>query len=167
MIIEIPAYASGDQALWTPKLVKAALVQAHQVYRDTVGRVGPNRMRAIWPDFYREWDDWIDQAATSGTDAAKKRRGWSSFEIARADMVLLGWRDEAGKHQPAWLNGPLLDYERPRKALMAWVMCKHHGVTEVELCRRANWPRATFLRHKDFAAGRIAHRLNGLRLRVW
>ncbi|SFV32240.1 hypothetical protein SAMN05216456_1582 [Devosia crocina] len=46
-------------------------------------------------------------------------------------------------------------------------MCQHHGVTEVALCQRAGWPRATFKRHKDFAAGRIAHRLNQLGVGVW
>ena len=147
--------------------MKAALVEAFQVYRDTMGRVGPKGAKAVWPDFYREWGDWIEQAATSGGDAVRRRRGRSPTEISRADRILLGWTDEDGKHQPAWLNGPLVEYERPRKALMAWVMCQHHGVTEVALCQRAGWPRATFKRHKDFAAGRIAHRLNGLQVLPW
>lgn len=61
----------------------------------------------------------------------------------------------------------VMHYERARKSLVAWVMCKHHGVTETALCRRAGWSLATFKRHKEFAARMIAHRLNVLGVAVW
>lgn len=166
-LLEVPAYATGDQELWTPKLVKAALVEAYEVYRNTVGRVGPRGGRAFWPEYYREWGDLIAQAEIGGSDVVRRRRRRSSLEVERADMVLLGWTSPDGVRHPAWLNGELMTYERARKCLVAWVMTKHHGVTEKALCERANWPVATFRRHKDFAAGRIAHMLNTAGVAVW
>ena len=158
--IDIPSYAMTDAELWTAKLVKDTLVEAYAVYRDTVGRVGPRGNKAYWPEYYREWADLIAQAEIGGAEAPKRRRRRSSVEIERADMALLGWDGHDGKKYAAWLNGPLLAYERPRKCLVAWVMCRHHGVTETALCERNGWALATFKRHKDFAAGQIAHMLN-------
>lgn len=167
-LIEVPAYAKGDQELWTPKLVKAALVEAYEVYRDSIGRVGPRGQKAFWPEYYREWGDLIAQAEIGGNDVVRRRRRRSSLEIERADMVLIGWTDAEGRAHRSWLNLPeLLPYERARKCLTAWVMCKHHGVTEVALCRRTGWPLATFKRHKEFSAGVIARCLNAAGVPVW
>lgn len=166
-LLEIPAYALTDQELWTAKLVKDALVEAFEVYRYSVGRVGPRGGKAAWPEHYREWGDLIAQAEIGGTDLVRRRRRPSSLDVQRADMVLIGWTDSAGVRHAPWLNGWLVAHERPRKALVAWVMCKHHGVTEKALCERARWPLATFKRHRDFAAGRIAHNLNLLGVQVW
>lgn len=166
-LLDIPAYATGDQEIWTPKLVKDALVEAYEVYRNTVGRVGPRGNKAFWPEYYREWGDLIAQAEIGGSDLVRRRRRRSSLEVEHADMVLLGWTDRDGVRHSAWLNGELMTYERARKCLVAWVMCKHHGVTEKALCERSGWALATFKRHKNFAAGRIAHSLNLARVPVW
>ncbi|KFL31436.1 hypothetical protein JP75_07725 [Devosia riboflavina] len=166
-VTDLPDRAGGKEPLWTPKLVKAALVEAYEVYRYSMGRVGHKASKAAWPSYYREWGDWIEQAETSGSDAVRRRRRPSGIDIQRADTVLLGWTDHAGVQHPAWLNGDVTEYERARKSLVAWVMAKHHGVPEVALCQRCNWPLATFKRHKDFAAGRIATTLNQAGLAVW
>lgn len=163
----IPAYALEDRELWTPKLVKDALVEAYEVYRDTIGRVGPRGNKAFWPDYYREWGDLIAQAAIGGNDVVRRRRRRSSLEIERADMALIGWVDRDGVQHAPWLNGSLVAYERPRRCLVAWVMCRHHGVTEKALCERNGWALATFKRHKDYAAGKIAHNLNSIGVEVW
>lgn len=166
-LLEVPAYAVEDRELWTPKLVKDALVEAYEVYRDTIGRVGPRGNKAFWSEYYREWGDLIAQAEIGGNDVVRRHRRRSSLDIERADMVLLGWTDRDGRQHAPWLNGALLVHERPRKCLVAWLMCKHHGVTEDALCKRNKWPLATFRRHKDFAAGRIAHNLNQVGVEVW
>lgn len=165
--LDIPAYALGDQELWTHKEVKAALVQAYDVYRDTIGRVGPRGAKAFWPDYAKDWGDLIEQAETGDKEAPRHRRRRSSIDIERADMALLGWTDSKGIRHAPWLNGELMAYERARKCLVAWVMCKHHGVTEKALCERTGWALATFKRHKDFAAGKIAHGLNLSKVVVW
>jgi len=40
-------------------------------------------------------------------------------------------------------------------------------LTKFVSCQRAGWPLATFKRHKEKAAGMIAHRLNVLGVGVW
>lgn len=165
--LEVPAYALGTQALWTPALVKSALVEAHQVLSDTTDRVGPARLRAAWPEYYRDWGDLIAQAENGVKPKNRIYRRRSSLDIQRMEIVLLGARDRFGVMQPAWLNGSVTSYERPRKCLIAWVMCQHHGVTEKALCERNQWPLATFRRHKDFAAGVIAQNLNAGGVEVW
>lgn len=165
--IEIPAYAVGDQELWTPKLVKDALVEAYQVLSDTVGRVGPARMKAYWPEYHVDWGDLLAQAENGVKPRNRVYRRRSSLDIERMEMALLGWKDRDGANHPAWLNGALLHYERPRKCLIAWVMAQHYGVTEVALCERLKWSRATFKRHKDFGAGVVAGSLNQIGVLPW
>lgn len=155
------------QESWPPKLVKAALVEAYQVLSDTVGRVGPARMKAYWPEYRVDWGDLLAQAQNGVTPRNRVYRRRSSLDIERMEMALLGWKDRDGVNHPAWLNGALLHYERPRKCLIAWVMAKHHGVTETALCEKARWPLATFKRHKDFAAGVVASTLSHLNVAVW
>lgn len=144
---------------WTPQGVIAALVEAYQVLDDCSGRIGPRKLKAFWPEYRVEFGDLTAQAEIGSAERRRPRRRPSSIQIARMEMALLGWRDAAGTH-PAWLNGPLRSYERPRKCLAAFVMAKHHGVTEVLLCQRMGWALATFKRHKLAGATLVARQLN-------
>jgi hypothetical protein len=168
-LMDIPAYALTDQELWTAKLVKEALVEAYEVLSDTTGRVGPRSVKAYWPDYQIDGADFTIQsiAGTNTVGRMRVRRQRTMREIGRMEIVLLGSKGPQGQDIPAWLNGTVAQYERPRKCLMAWVMCKHHGVTEKGLCERAGWPLATFKRHKDYAAGVIAHNLNQAGVEPW
>ncbi|MGV8830423.1 MAG: hypothetical protein ACOH2N_00485 [Devosia sp.] len=166
--MDIVAYALGYQEIWTSRLVKDALAKSFEVYRDSVGRIGPRGNKAFWAEYSLELDDIKTQEEIDENTRSRKRGRRTGLEIQRADMILLGWKDENGVHQPAWLIHPdLVAYDWARKCLVAWVMCKHHGVTEKALCERNRWPLSSFKRHRDFAAGRIAHRLNLMGIEVW
>ncbi|MEO5807888.1 hypothetical protein [Devosia sp.] len=40
-------------------------------------------------------------------------------------------------------------------------------MTEKALCQRTGWALATFKRHKDYAAGKVAVRLNEIGIEPW
>jgi hypothetical protein len=152
--------------LWTPQAVIAALVNAYAVLAACTGRVGPARMRAMWPDFPPELEDMAAQAELPWTQR-RTRPQLSRRDISHMEIALIGWKDAKGIQRPGWLNGPVNAYERPRRCLMASVMAKHHGVSEVELCRRMGWALATFKRQKLAAAGMIADMLNRAGIQAW
>lgn len=150
--MEIPEYAKGDQELWTVKLVKEALVDAFRLLRHTAGRVGPGGLKAFWPEYFEAGDYPPEKTKTSPF-----RR---SMTISRMEMVLFGWKDQNGIERDAWLRGPLLAAPDLKMKLEQWVFAELRGEADQELCERRHWAPATFKRHRDRAAGIIAHRLN-------
>jgi hypothetical protein len=151
---------------WTAQLVISALVAAYDVLSLTTGRVGPRGMKAFWPEYQTEFGDLTARSEIGSAERRAPRRRPSSVQIARMEMALLGWRDAAGEH-PAWLNGPLRSYDRPRMCLVASIMAKHCGMAEVEVCRRTGWALATFRRQKLAGAQMIADQLNRLQVKPW
>lgn len=157
--MDIPEYATSDRELWTYKLVREALVDAFRLLRATGGRVGPQGMAAYWPDFHNPEDFPEEKTRTSPYH--------TRMTTTRMEMVLLGGRDEDGRAVPGWLQGLPDTHVQYRPMLEAWIFAELRGESSVDLCERMKWPRATFKRHRDRAAGAIAIRLNVAKVEVW
>jgi hypothetical protein len=160
----VPAYARGTQELWTPKLVREALVDAHRMLARIGGNVGPARLKGYWPEHQRDYPDDEQQRR----DAERKRGSYATaMTPTRMEMVMLGWRDEDGNDHPAWLDGPLLLAPDLRAVLLAWIRAELRGETFKELCRRKLWTYTTYATYRDRAAGIVAQRLNTAGVEVW
>src|ERR1700761_4701496 len=146
--LEIPDYARGDQELWTPALVREALVDAFRLLRRTAARVGPGGLKAAWPEYFEAGDYPPEVTKTSPYS--------SKMTVTRMEMILLGWKDRDGRDRPAWLAGPLLAVPEYREKLVQWVHSELRGENATELCLRKKWSYATFKRHRDRAAGMVA-----------
>lgn len=151
---------------WTSKLVCAALLDSYQILSDTTGRVGPSKSRGFWPEYMPDFADLMARAEIEQIRTKVRRRQRTAHEIKRMEMALCGWTDRDGNDHPAWLNGPLLNYDRPRKCLIGSVMCKYYSVKIKDMCAKNRWPISTFKRHRDFAADQIAQNLNKLNVEV-
>lgn len=154
---------------WTPELVKRAIAEAFRVLHDTTGRVGHRRIKAAWPEVYREWGDLLAAAEIGYRAPVKFRRRREAHEITRMEMVLTGWKGEDGRAHRAWLDGPLMldGYRGRRAALVLWVLADLYGWRISDLCRKRRIPRRSFDRHATQAAAMIADRLNRIGLEVW
>lgn len=161
------AYAKGDQELWTVKLVKDALVDAFRMLRHSA-RVGPRGMKAAWPEYALDMADFNEQsiAGTLRQQQAPRPAYRTRMNVTRMEMVLLGWKDEDGNDHAAWLLGPLQDTDL-REKLEACVFAELRGEATTDLVLRMGWSLATFKRHRDRAAGIIAHRLNVIGIEPW
>lgn len=159
------AYAKTDQDLWTVKLVKDALVDAFRMLRHSGGRVGPRGMKAAWPEYAMDMADFNEQSIAGTLRQQRPKPSYSTrMNPTRMEMVLLGWKDDAGNH-PAWLlTVPDADL---RQKLEAWVFAELRGEATTDLCIRMDWPLATFKRHRDRAAGLVAQRLSMAKVEVW
>lgn len=80
-------------AMWTVGLVRSRLSEAAQVIEGSVGRVGPSRLMARWPEIRREFSDLVH-----GGDEARARYSagrnrtvtrYSAREIADAEAAIL------------------------------------------------------------------------------
>lgn len=166
-LIDIPAYALGDQELWTPKLVKEALVDAFMTIERTAGRVGPRQAKAAWPTVYDPADIWEQRRTGTNSIGRGARPQITRLQIQRAEAVVLGTRD-----MEPWLAGMLKDSPyRPKLEL--WVF---HEVGKVlgyrqkalaDRCENLRWAPRSFFRHVDGAAGEIAVQLNSYGLSAW
>ena len=166
-LMEIPAYALGDQELWTPKLVREALVEAFVTIERTTGRVGPKAAQAAWPVVYDLNDIWEQRRTGSNDKGRGAKPQITALAIQRAEQVVMG-----GQGMSAWLRGPMADHPlRPK--LEFWVLHevgKQLGYTRrslAEMCILKGWAERTFHRHVDSAAGAIAVRLNRSGVTIW
>lgn len=167
ILIDIPDYAEGDQELWTPKLVKDALVDAFRMLRRVGGRVGPAQARAYWPEFQIDQADFMEQSIAGTLKEKPSPPAYRTrMSVTRMEHVLFGWRDDLGDH-PAWLAGPLLEAEDLRYKLVQWVHSELREESTTDLCLRKGWALASFKRHRDRAAGVIAIRLNKANVPIW
>lgn len=169
LLIEIPDYALGTSELWTPPLVKAALVDAYRMIRRVGGRVGPAHIKAAWPEYRLDQADFAEQVLAGTLKHLREPRSpyRTAMTVTRMEHILLGWKDDEGREHPAWMAGPLLDLPREREKLLQWVDAEIRGEAFTALCERRHWPLATAKRHRDTAAGLIAHRLNAAQVEVW
>lgn len=156
----VPDHAVGQASLWTPAMVKAALLDAYRILGRVGGRYGPAGMRVMWPEFHNAPGDWP-------ADEPKLHRTATRREMARMETVVLGWRDDDGRDHASWLAGPLLSVPEYRDKLEAWLHAELRGENLEDMCLRRNWVRSTFVRHVTRAAGMIADRLNRARLEPW
>jgi hypothetical protein len=163
----VPAHARGEQDLWTFRSVKDVLVDSYTLLRRTGGRVGPQALKAVWPEHQVEQGDFVQQSLNRTLRHHSGRPQTSTEQQSRMEQVLLGWTDEAGQHQPGWLAGPLLIYPEFREKLIAWTLAEVRGEPLTALCERRRWVVRTAERHRDRAAGIIADRLNRSGVGVW
>lgn len=166
-LIDIPAYALGDQDLWTPKLVKEALVDAFITMERTAGRVGPRAAKAAWPTVYDPADIWEQRRTGTNSIGRGARPQITSVQIQRAEAVVLGSKD-----MEPWLAGMLKDSPH-RDKLELWVF---HEVGKVlgyrqkslaDRCEALRWAPRSFFRHVDSAAGQIAIALTRAGVAIW
>lgn len=165
--MDIPAYALGEQELWTPKLVKEALVEAFVVCERTAGRVGPKAAKAAWPVVYDTADIWEQRRTGSNEKGRGAKPQITSVQIQRSELVLMG-----GQGMSAWLLGPMAEHPlRPK--LKMWVLHeagKALGRSRLslrDLCAMRGWAERSFYRDVDTAAGYIAVRLSRAGTAVW
>ena len=166
-LIDIPAYALGDQELWTPKLVKEALVEAFVTIERTTGRVGPKAAQAAWPVVYDLTDIWEQRRTETNKLGRHAKPQITALAIQRAELVVMG-----GHGMAPWLRGPMADHPlRPK--LEMWVLHeagKSLGRTRYslrDLCAMRGWAERSFYRDVERAAGTIAGRLNRLSIQLW
>lgn len=83
--------ASG--AIWTVALVRARLSEAAAVIENSVGRVGPGRLKSLWPEIRREFADLVH----GGEEARARYYGrrnrthirFTARQIADAEAAIL------------------------------------------------------------------------------
>lgn len=157
----VPAHALGDQELWTPKLVRDALVDAYRMLRKIGGRVGPRGYTAYWPEFQS-----FDAGDTVNEEQRRRAEQRSTeyrtrMNATRMEMVLIG----AGG-LPPWLD---LVREAPdlQRTLQIFIGAELRGESAKELCIHHGWTYTTALTYRDRAAGIIAQRLNTVGVDVW
>jgi hypothetical protein len=162
-IMEIPHYAMTDNELWTAKIVREAVAEAFAVLFDSSGRVGPRDVRAAWPEYILEgqeyWEQWKIGTQYVGKRVRTQRK---AHEVAKMEAVLIG--NKKGK---PWLWRYLADHNTERTRLSAWAIAKCRGVSSRELCRRQKWAYSTFMRYRDTGAGIIAMGLNRDDVEIW
>lgn len=158
----VPEYARGTAELWTPKLVREALIDAHRMLKRIGGKVGPGPLKAWWPTFQNNPEDYADEEKQRRKAEQKSDQYHTRMTPTRMELVLLGKDGE-----PPWLDGPLLLAPELRRVLLTWIKAELRGEAFKELCRRKVWTYTTALTHRDRAAGMIAQRLNAAKVPVW
>lgn len=160
--------ASSSRELWTPKLVRDALVDAYRMLQRVGGKVGPAHLKAYWPEYQIDQADFVEQSLAQ---TLKQQRQPASYRtrmnVTRMEMVLTGWRDEDGREQAPWMGGPLLALPDLRRVLRTWIFSELRGEPFKELCAKRGWVYTTHLTWRDRAAGIIAQRLNAAKMEVW
>lgn len=157
----VPTYALGNAEIWTPKLVRNALVDAYRMLSRIGGRVGPARVKAYWPEFQS-----FDPGDTVNEEERRRaeRRGSeyrTRMNATRMEAVLLG-----ANGLPPWLE---LVREAPdlQRTLRIFIGAELRGESAKELCIHHGWTYTTALTYRDRAAGIIAQRLNTAKVEVW
>jgi hypothetical protein len=161
--LNIPAYAISDKELWSPELVRNALVQAFKVERALPGGgMGQSLTLGLEiSDAWRYADDEKQNRARFRPNAA---------EISQMETLLIG----RGKRS-ALVNGAVLGYREQRAVLLKWALwvsyggCSPDGVpeTDEEFARRMKVAENTMKRMRDHAAGIMAHQANVDGIVVW
>lgn len=158
----IPAYAHGTHELWTPPLIRDALVMALKVERALPG--GAAYSSAM------EWD--FNDASGYYDEEKHKRERFrpNAAEISQMETLLIGKGSRS-----ALINGRIMAYPDHRLVLLKWALwvsfggCSPEGVpeTDVEFARRMKVEEWTMKRMRDFAAGTIAKQANEQKIVVW
>ena len=157
----VPDYARGNAELWTPKLVRDAMVDAYRMLSRIGGRVGPAKLKAYWPEFQN-----FDPGDTANEEQRRKAEQRSTeyrtrINVTRMESVLLG-----SNGLPPWIE---LVREAPdlQKTLRIFIGAELRGDSAKELCIHQGWVYTTALSHRDRAAGVIAQRLSAAKVAVW
>lgn len=162
MTVIIPAYAMGAQELWTPELIRNALVLALKVERSLPG--GAVYSAAMGWEFNDSWG-YADEEKH-----AKVKFRPNATEIDQMESLLIG----KGKRS-ALLNGKVMAYPEHRLVLMKWALWVSFGgvspdgvvETDVEFARRMRTEEWTMKRMRDHAASVMARQANEQGIVVW
>jgi hypothetical protein len=167
--------------IWTPRDVKAALIQAFEVDYLVGGRVGPKAYGNNMPTpFIEELDyktlEFLDareeaRGGTAGQHFARMKaerraaiaakRKVTARQVSQMEMVLLG-----AKGQPSWLAGMLKGLDGARNCLTAHsVQSAFWGLRgkefrQKQFCKRVGWSVDTFTDRRDTGASVLSFRLN-------
>lgn len=154
--------ALSGRELWTPKLVRDALVDAYRMLRRIGGRIGPGHLKAFWPEYQVEPGDFVQQSLNRTLRPTRTTPIYRlKITVERMESVLLG-----ADGLSAWLR-IVPEAMELRETLRAFVRAELDGMPARELCRRRGWVYTTALTHRDRAAGIIAQRLNAAKVEVW
>jgi hypothetical protein len=153
----VPDYARGNAELWTPKLVRDAMVDAYRMLARIGGKVGPQPLKAWWPAFQNNPEDFADVEGMRRKAEPYRTR----INVTRMESVLLG-----SNGLPPWIE---LVREAPdlQKTLRIFISAELRGDSAKELCIHQGWVYTTALSHRDRAAGVIAQRLSAAKVEVW
>lgn len=155
--------------VWTPKLVRKALISAFRVLEVTAGRVGHKKLRSGAPAYLYSGSDLSEQLLT---EVAAQQKGETTMRMRLRAKIQPSSRDISHMNsvlinEGAWLVGPVTAYPDHLKMLIAASMAKARNKSDRQLCRDRGWHLTTFQRHRDFAAGVIAKELNRRGARTW
>lgn len=158
----IPAYATGTHELWSPALIRDALVLALKVERALPG--GVTYSAAMDWHFNDEWGYADDEKQN------KTRFRPSATEISQMETMLIG-----KGHRSALINGRVMAYPDHRLVLLKWALWVSFGgvspdgvvETDVEFARRMKVEEWTMKRMRDHAAGTMARQANEMGIVVW
>lgn len=156
------AIASSSRELWTPKLVRDALVDAFRMLHRVGGPVGPAALKAYWPTYQMDQADFNEQSISGTLQQARPKAPYRTrISATRMEAVICGDGD-----LPPWMD---LVREAPdlQRIMRIWIKAELRGDAIKEMCRDRGMVYTTFLTHRDRAAGIIAQRLNAARVAVW
>lgn len=142
--------------VWTPKSVKAELVQAYQVLatvpvRDSFYMAGGG----FWPEHGYESDEIKEQGKAAVTENRTSGHvRYSPADIERMESVLLG-----GGGQCAWLVR-LSQNPGAKRCLAHWAVWTARNRNMKRECRLRGWAYSTFRRRRDQGAELLADALN-------
>jgi hypothetical protein len=160
---DIPDYAKGDKELWTPQLMRDALVHAFRVLKALPGS-GYSNAAPVLIEFNDDWG-YADE------EQNETRLQPKAIDISRMELLLIG----KGSHQ-GLLNGDVLEYRGRRRILVRWANWVASGCrdpdgeheTEEWFSFRIRCPsEATMKRYRDYAAGVMAQQANREGVAVW
>ena len=155
--------ALGDQELWEPKRVLAAMLDAHRMLSVVERRVGPARLKSGHPDYQRvkREGDYPNEDRRPEPEYATR------INFDRMEQILFGWKDAEGIVYPSWQVIVLDDAPKVHDKFEAWIKARLHRQAISAMCKRRRWALRTVEWHRDKAAGIIAVRLNRARIPVW
>lgn len=160
--MNIPAYVLGTHELWSPALIRDALVLALKVERALPGGSS-----------YSSVLEWEFNDASGYYDEEKHKRDRfrpSAAEISQMETLLIGKGNRS-----SLINGKVMAYPDHRLVLLKWALwvsfggCSPDGVpeTDVEFARRMKVEEWTMKRMRDHAAGTMAKQANEQGIVVW
>lgn len=154
----------GDKLLWTPRLMKDALVHAIRTMRALPG--GASFSHQGWVEFNDSWGYADDERIK------EDRFRPSAKDITRMEIILIG---KGGNR--ALLNGAVLGYREHRTVLIRWALWVAHGCrdpqepeyveTEADFARRIRRSESEMKRLRDHAADVMADQANTMEIPAW
>lgn len=164
MTMTIPAFALGTMELWTPELMRNALVLALKVERALPGGSAYAASLTLGIEINDAWRYADDEKQN------KVRFRPSATEISQMEALLIG----RGKHS-ALINGRVMAYREHREVLLKWAIWVSFGgvspdgivETDVEFARRMKVSEWTMKRMRDHAASVMARQANEQGIVVW